>query len=72
MGLVTFPINFGLKFVPDTWCFTMGGEPSNEVAAAAEEYQELLRIANKYKFRQGSNSKKLGQYIENKQGDSFK
>lgn len=72
MGLVTFPINFGLKFVPDEWCFIMGDEPTEDVSAAADEYQELLRIANKYKFRQGSNSKVMGQYVENKPGDSFK
>jgi hypothetical protein len=72
MGLVTFPINFVLKFVPDKWCFIMGDEPAEDVASAAAEYQELLRIANKYKYRQGSNSKVMGQYIENKQGDSFK
>jgi hypothetical protein len=72
MGLVTFPINFVLKFVPDKMCFVMGDEPKGDVDAAKEEYQELLRIANKYKFRQGSNSKVMGQYIENKPGDSFK
>jgi len=50
----------------------MGDEPEGDVEKAAAEYQELLRIANKYKFRQGSNSKVMGSYIENKPGDSFK
>jgi hypothetical protein len=72
VGLVTFPINFGLKFVPDEWCIIMGDEPTEDKAKANEEYQELLRIAKKYKFRENSNSKKLGSYINNKQVDSFK
>lgn len=31
VGLVTFPINFGLKFVPDTWCMVLGDEPKEDV-----------------------------------------
>jgi magnesium-transporting ATPase (P-type) len=31
MGLVTFPINFALKFVPDEWCFVMGDEPDGDI-----------------------------------------
>ena len=75
VGLVTFPINFGLKFVPDTWCIVLGEEPEGDVEAADKEYQKLLNIASKYKsskVRENSNSKKLGNYIDNKQGDSFK
>jgi Ca2+ transporting ATPase len=72
VGLVTFPINFALKFVPDEWCFIMGDEPKSDVEASAKEYEELLKIARKYKFREGSNSKVMGQYIDNKPGDSFK
>lgn len=72
VGLATFPINFVLKFMPDEWCFIMGDEPDSEVKAAAAEYDELLAIARKYKFRNNSNSKVLGQYVDNKPGDSFK
>lgn len=73
VGLVTFPINFILKFIPDTWCVVLGDEPGDDVEKAAKEYQELLDIAKRYKkMRQGSNSKMLGSYIENKPGDSFK
>lgn len=50
----------------------MGDEPKSDVELAKGEYEELLRIANKYKFRQGSNSKVMGQYVDNKPGDSFK
>ena len=50
----------------------MGDEPADDVATAADEYKELLRIARKYKFREGSNSKVMGQYVQNKPGDSFK
>jgi len=38
VGLVTFPINFGLKFVPDTWCIVLGEEPEGDVEAADKEY----------------------------------
>jgi hypothetical protein len=73
VGLITFPINFALKFVPDTWCVVLGDEPLGDVDKASKEYQELLDIAKRYKSRrQGSNSKMLGSYIENKPGDSFK
>ena len=51
MGLVTFPINAGLKFVPDEWCLIMGDEPEKDKKIAEKEYEELLRIAKKYKFR---------------------
>jgi len=44
-GLVTFPINFALKFLPDTMCFTMGDEPVGDLKKADDEYKELLRIA---------------------------
>jgi Ca2+ transporting ATPase len=73
-GLVTFPINFVLKFVPDNYCIVLGDEPMEDLDKAAKEYQELLDIANRYKskFRQGSNSKVFQQYVENKPGDSFK
>lgn len=64
IGLVTFPINFGLKFVPDNWCIVLGDEPDGDVDKASKEYQELLDIARRYKSRrQGSNSKILGQYV---------
>jgi hypothetical protein len=74
MGLVTFPINFGLKFVPDEWCMTLGDENPKDVSAADKEYKTLLDIARRYnKNRQGSNSKKtMGSFIQNKDGDSFK
>jgi hypothetical protein len=73
-GLVTFPINFGLKFVPDHLCIVLGDEPKDDLDKAAKEYQELLDIASRYKskFRQGSNSKVFQQYVDNKPGDSFK
>merc|ERR1711924_165849 len=67
IGLITFPINFLLKFVPDNWCMVLGDEPTGDVDKAAAEYKELLDIAKRYKSRrQGSNSKMLGSYIENK------
>lgn len=51
----------------------MGDEPEKDKEVAAGEYEELLRIAGKYKkFRENSNSKKLGNYVSNKPGDSFK
>jgi len=72
VGLVTFPINFGLKFVPDDWCMILGDEPEGDKLTAKNEYDELLRIASKYKFRENSNSKKMGRFVQNKEGDSFK
>jgi len=48
MGLVTFPINFGLKFVPDEWCMILGDEPEDEKVTAKAEYDQLLDIAKKY------------------------
>jgi hypothetical protein len=68
-AIVTFPINAGLKLVPDEWCIVMGDEPDSEKDEAKAEYSELLRIANKYsKFRENSMQK----YVSNKPGDSFK
>lgn len=49
VGLMTFPINFGLKFVPDEWCFIMGDEPKGDIEKADREYKELLKIAARYK-----------------------
>ena len=48
VGLITIPINFGLKFVPEEWAFVMGDEPVGDVQKAADEYAELKRIAAKY------------------------
>jgi len=67
--LATFPINFFLKFVPDEICLTMGDEPAEDVEASKKDYEDLLNIAKKYKFRDNSNSQR---FIENKQGGSFK
>jgi hypothetical protein len=51
MGLVTIPINLGLKFVPDRFAFSMGDEKPEDIKVAEEEYDELLKIAAKSKFR---------------------
>jgi hypothetical protein len=37
-GLATFPINFILKKVPDTWAPILGEEPKADVDAAAKDY----------------------------------
>lgn len=51
IGLVTFPINFVLKFVPDNYCMVLGDEPTDDIGKAEKEYQELLDIAKRYKSR---------------------
>jgi len=42
ISLVTFPINFFLKFVPDRVCLTLGDEDPADVEEAGKDY-ELLR-----------------------------
>lgn len=51
VGLCTFPINFVLKLVPDTWCVILGDEPEDDKIASNADYQELINISRKYKFR---------------------
>ena len=53
VGLATFPINAIMKLVPDEWCIVMGGEPEEDKVAAKADYDTLLDIAKKYKFRTG-------------------
>lgn len=62
-GLATFPINFILKFMPDTFCPILGEEPKEDVEAAQNEYKELLDNAKRYKFKDNSNSQR---FVENK------
>merc|ERR1711939_1082903 len=69
VGLATFPLNFGLKFFPEHYCPVLGEENESDVEAAKNDYNELLAIARKYKFRDSSNSQR---FIQNKPGDSFK
>lgn len=48
-GLITIPINFSLKFVPDTLCPLLGDEPDEDKLIAKKDYEELIAIAEKYK-----------------------
>lgn len=48
-GLITIPINFALKFVPDTLCPLLGDEPDEDKLIATKDYEELIAIAEKYK-----------------------
>lgn len=41
ISLVTFPINFVLKFLPDTICPVLGDEDPADVEAAERDYEEL-------------------------------
>lgn len=58
--------NFVLKFVPDHICPTLGDEKEGDVLAAKLEYQNLR------KNRDLSSSVRQGNYIKNKEGNSFK
>jgi hypothetical protein len=43
LSLFTFPMNFILKFVPDSWFYDMGEEDPNEVEKFAADYRLLAR-----------------------------
>jgi len=45
IGSVSLPVNFILKFVPDTIAFTMGDEEEEDVLQAANDYEELRKKA---------------------------
>ena len=40
-----------LKLVPDSICVILGDEPEEDVVASTKDYQELLNISRKYRFR---------------------
>lgn len=45
IGVVALPINFLLKFLPDTIAFQMGDERPEDVEAARIDYEELRKKA---------------------------
>merc|ERR1712100_371678 len=47
IALVTFPINFFLKFVPDTFCPILGEEDPEDVLKAEEDYSYLREKGEK-------------------------
>jgi len=62
-GLVTFPINFVMKWFPEDCCIVLGEEPADDVAAADKDYKELLAIARRYKKVRDNSSQR---FVENK------
>ena len=51
IALVTFPINLGLKYVPDTLCPILGDEDPEDVRLAEEDY-EILRAKGERNARE--------------------
>lgn len=47
IALCTFPINLGLKFLPDKFCPTLGKEAEKDVVEAAEQYAILKEKGEK-------------------------
>ena len=45
IGFLALPINFILKFIPDSVAFQMGDEEPGDVEAAANDYEELRKKA---------------------------
>lgn len=45
IGFTSLPINFILKFVPDSIAFQMGDEEPEDVEQAAKDYEELRQKA---------------------------
>ena len=46
---MSLPVNFVLKFLPDTIAFTMGDETEEEIRIAKEDYAILRKIASETK-----------------------
>jgi len=42
---MSLPVNFILKFLPDTIAFTMGDESEEDIRIAREDYVTLRKIA---------------------------
>jgi hypothetical protein len=57
ISLVTFPINFILKFVPDTCCPMMGDEDPSDIQASEDDYK-VLRAKGEQLVRENPNIKK--------------
>lgn len=41
MGFISLPVNFFLKFCPDSWAVKLGDEAPEDVEAARLDYEEL-------------------------------
>jgi len=57
LSMATLIINAMLKVFPEDYCIPMGGEPQEEKDIAKKEYDELIEIANRYKYRTSSKVK---------------
>jgi hypothetical protein len=49
VGFISLPMNFLLKFVPDTIAFQMGDEDEEDVRKSKEDYAVLRKIADQTK-----------------------